>query len=57
MYKSGKQWCAAKITTIAGVALFSTMILEENANANADSVNSSSVAQVTSKPRAKNCGS
>ena len=57
MYKSGKQWCAVKITTIAGVALFSTMILEENANANADSVNSSSVAQVTSKPRAKNCGS
>ena len=49
MYKSGKQWCAAKITTIAGVALFSTMILGGNANANADSVNSSSVAQVTSK--------
>lgn len=39
MYKSGGRWVSAKISTaVAGVALFSTMILG-GANANADSVN------------------
>ena len=50
MYKSGDHWMTAKIATIAGVALFSTMILGGmNSKANADTVNQSSVTPATTQ--------
>ena len=50
MYKDGKHWVAAKISTVAGVALFSTMILGGGHvdHVSADSVSASQVSRVTS---------
>lgn len=41
MYKSGDRWVSAKITAIAGVALFSTVLLGTGNQANADTINNS----------------
>lgn len=50
MYKDGKHWVAAKISTVAGVALFSTMILGGGHvdHVSADSVSTNQVSRVTS---------
>lgn len=50
MYKDGKHWVAAKISTVAGVALFSTMILGGGHvdHVSADVVSASQVSRVTS---------
>ena len=50
MYKDGKHWVAAKISTVAGVALFSTMILGGGHvdHVSADPVSTSQVSRVTS---------
>ena len=50
MYKDGKHWVAAKISTVAGVALFSTMILGGGHvdHVSADSVSANQVSRVTS---------
>lgn len=51
MYKDGKHWVAAKLTTVtAGVALFSTMVLGGmSSKANADTVNQASVSPTTTQ--------
>lgn len=47
MYKDGKHWVAAKISTVAGITLFSTMILGGGHvdHVSADTVSTNQVSQ------------